>query len=128
MTKLENELANIVYELQGTRVSFPLMPKNARTQVQTQWSPISGPIALLALNVCTRTMSLLMIVVRFACIANRFVSHRYATKNNSAACCKANKALACQRKLAPFGISSIQICRTRRWNPHIEIRKQVDFW
>ena len=38
VTELENESANIVgelYELQGTRVSFLLTPKNARTRVQT---------------------------------------------------------------------------------------------
>ena len=38
VTELENELANIVgelYELQGTRVSFLLTPKNVQTRVQT---------------------------------------------------------------------------------------------
>ena len=70
-------------------------------------------------------MSFGMMVTRFACIAQRFVSSKSPTRYASLASCRAITAELWKRRSV---LKSCAISRTRRWNGSFLISSSVDFW
>ena len=71
-------------------------------------------------------MSLGMMVMRFAWIAQRFVSSKKPTIYASTASCNASRALVCILKLSPN--ISFMTWWTSLWNGAFLIKSSVDFW